>query len=74
MLKNKPSPRTPRPSEEQKEDSEKKDDGGKKSSKGKEIPGPSSAKLTAGVVTRKNKKSTEAVATRTSHRQSFHRM
>ena len=66
MLKNKPSPRTPRPSEEQKEDSEKKDDGGKKSSKGKEIPGPSSAKLTAGVVTRKNKKSTEAVATRTS--------
>lgn len=65
MLKNK-SPRTPRPSEELKEDSGKKDDGGKKSSKGKEIPGPSSTKQTAGVVTRKNKKSTEAVATRTS--------
>ena len=66
MLKNKSSPRTPRPSEELKEDSGKKDDGGKKSSKGKEIPGPSSTKQTAGVVTRKNKKPTEAVATCTS--------
>lgn len=64
MLKNK-SPRTPRPTEEQKEES------GKKSSKGKEIPGPSSTKQTAGVVTRTNKKSTEAVATRTTTSSNF---